>query len=225
MSHTFHVDVTDVVEIEEIAGTGAADDFRALLDAMDFGGHAGMGDDELREMCLMSLQDQDAAEAAYLVLRHVIGDALRDGQLRNMASEMREERLWEEYVDPAFHERLFRAGSLLHAARPRGFPKTDAVRVTLAVRCADPGGQAIFAATPDEAFLVRLLADGMDGRAVLHRFYDDQLKAATFPAAPGIVRISQVTPAGPDAWTVEIIGSHYWLGPLDDTKAFESNAA
>lgn len=225
MSHTFHVDVVDCIEIREIDGDWTADDFRALLDAMDFGDHAGMSDDELREMCLMSLQDQDAGEAAYLVLRHVIGDALRDGQLRNMASEMREEKLWEEYVDPAFHERLFRAGSLLHAAKPQGYPKTDAVKVTLAVRCADPNGQALFAATPADAFLVRLIADGMDGRAILHRFYGDQLKAATFPAAPGIVWTSKVAATGPDAWTLEIIGSHYWLGPLDDTKTFESNAA
>ncbi|WP_417518581.1 hypothetical protein [Minwuia sp.] len=225
MSHTFHVDVRDVIEIEEIDGTWTADDFRALLDAMDFGDHAGMAEDELREMCLMSLQDQDPNDAAYLVLRYVIGDALRDGQLRNMSSEMQDEKLWEEYVDPAFHERLFRVGSLLYAARPQVFPKTDAVRVTLEVRCPDAEGRALFDATPDEAFLVRLVADGMDARAVLHRFYGDQMKQAHFPEAPGIVWISEVSPAGPEAWTVELIGSHYWLGPLDDTKSFESNAA
>ena len=225
MSHTFHVAVTDFVEIGEIPGTWTAADFRTLLDAMDFGDHAGMGDDELREMCLMSLQDLDPGDAACLVLRHVIGTALREGQLRNMASEMQEEKLWEEYVDPAFHERLFRAGSLLYAARPRVYPKTDAVKVTLDVRCPDPEGQALFASTPDDAFLVRLIADGMDDSAVLHRFYGDQLKQAAFPEAPGIVWISRIAPAAPGAWTIELIGSRYWLGPLDDTKAFESGAA
>ena len=224
MTSRFQIDVADFSEIEEIAGDWTAADFRALLDAMEFGDHAGMDDGELREMCLMSLQDQDPEDAAFLVLKHVIADDLRDSQMRNMANEMQEENLWEDYVDPAFHERLFRVASLLYAAQPRVFPKTDAVRVSLAVRSSDPAGQALFNAAPADAFLVRLIADGMDDRAVLNRMYGDQLKEPEFPNAPNIVWTAKVVANGADAWAVDIIGSGYWLGPLEDTRSFESNA-
>lgn len=122
MENHFQVQVIGFSNIREIEGAWTTKDYEALLDAMEYGDHSGMGDQDLREMCLMSLQDQEPEEAAYLVLKHVVGDVLREGQLRNMAIEMQDEKLWEEYVDPDFHERLFNAGSLLNAAMPGKFP-------------------------------------------------------------------------------------------------------
>jgi len=52
---------------------------------MEFGDQSELSPDDLREMCLMSLQDLEPDEAAYLLLKHVIGDGLRDGQLRQMS--------------------------------------------------------------------------------------------------------------------------------------------
>ncbi|MEH6728899.1 MAG: hypothetical protein V7703_22355, partial [Hyphomicrobiales bacterium] len=125
MTNSFHVQVLDFSNLLEIEGAWTNSDFAALLEQMEFGDQSGLAEDDLRDMCLMSLQDLDPDDAAYLVLKHVIGDALREGQLRNMANEMLEEKLWEDYVDPAYHERLFNVGSLLYAAMPRVFLKPD----------------------------------------------------------------------------------------------------
>ena len=131
MKNIFSVQLQEFSSLLEIDGAWTLSDYSKLLDAMEFGDVSQIDDGELRDMCLMSLQDLEPEEAAFLVLDHVIGDSLREGQLRNMANEMLDEKLWEEYVDPSFHERLFNVGSLLYAAFPRVFPKPDAVHIVL----------------------------------------------------------------------------------------------
>lgn len=224
MDHKFHIDVANVSTLREIKGAWTAADFSALLDAMEYGDQSQMSDDELREMCLMSLQDQDADEAAYLVLKQVIGSDLREGQLRNMSNEMMSEKLWEEYVDPHFHERLFNVGSLLYAAKPQTFPKTDALRVTLKVTATNPAVGAHLSPVPTEALLVRLLADGMEANAVLHRLYGEQLRGKSFPNASEIVWITSCHADSGVDFTIELIGSSYWLEALKRTKSYDSNA-
>lgn len=224
MTNSFNVRILNFSNLQEIEDAWEADDFKALLDAMEYGDRTGISDGELREYCLMSLQDQEPEEAAYLVLRHVIGDALRDGQLRNMANEMLEEKLWEEYVDPAFHERLFNVGSLLYATMPRIFPKPDAVRVKLEVTSSNAASAELLTGSLNESFLVRLLADGMDDHAVLHRLYGEQLKGQSFPNADEVVWIVRTEAVGKEVLEIEVIGSGYWLDALERSEAYESTA-
>ena len=88
MTNIFHVRVLDFSQIEEIDGARSDQDFADLLEAMDYGDQSGMDEDERREMCLLSLQDMEPEDAAYVVLKHDMGDVLRDGQLRNAANGM-----------------------------------------------------------------------------------------------------------------------------------------
>lgn len=224
MKTTFHVRVRDFSNLLEIEGARTTDDFAALLDVMEYGDRSGMNDDELREMCILSLQDLAPEEAAYVVLKHDVGDVLRDGQLRNLANEMQEEKLWEDYADSSLHERLFNSGSLLYAAFPRVFPKPDAVRVQLEVSTAEPAARALLNGALDESFLVRLLADGMDDRAILHRLYGDQLKGKSFPNADEVVWIVRTEAISADIMRLEVISSGYWLDALEDTDSYDSAA-
>ncbi len=224
MTNSFHVQLLDFSNLLEIEDAWKSEDFAALLDAMEYGDRSGMSDDELREMCLMSLQDQEPEEAAFLVLSHVIGDDLRENQLRNMSNEMLDEKLWEEYVDPAFHERLFNVGSLLYSAMPRTFPKPDAVHARLEVTASNAASRELLTDSPNESFLVRLLADGMDDHAVLHRMYGGQLAGNSFPNADEIVWIVRTEAAAEDVWMMEVISSGYWLDALEGTKSYESSA-
>lgn len=224
MSNEFQVRVLGFSNIMEIEGTRTSADYAALLEATEYGDISGMDDAELREMCLMSLQDLKPAEAAYLVLKHDMSDVLRDGQMRNIATEMPDEKLWEEYVDPSLHERLFNAGSLLYRAFPQSFPKPDAVRVELEVTAANPGARAQLARPLEESFLVRLLADGMDRTSVIHRMYGEQLDGKSFPGADQVAWIVNSTPVREDVVVLEVIGSGYWLDDLEHTRAFQSDA-
>ncbi len=224
MTHTFQVDVTAFETLQEVAGQWTPKDYTALLDAMEFGDSTGLDDTELRDMCLMSLQDQEPEAAALFVLQHIIGEDLRDGQLRNMANEMRTEKLWEEYVDPAFHARLFTVGSLLYAAQPSVFPKTDAVRVTLDVTTPDADANDLLAPTLNPAFLARLLAGGMDDHAVLNRLYGEQLAGTSFPNASDIIWTATAKETSKDHFAVEILSSGYWLDAFERTASYEVQA-
>lgn len=224
MTYKFAVKVLKFSTLQEVEGAWKTDDYAALLDTMDFGDRSGLGDTELREMCLMSLQDQEPEEAAYIVLHHIIGDDLRTGQLRNIANEMREEKLWEEYVDPAFHARLFTVGSLLYAALPNVFPKTDAVLIEFEVTAVDADGETLLIPVPDPSFIVRLLAGGMDDHAVLRRLYDEQLTGMFFPNAADIAWTSRIKSLGEGTFGAEVISSGYWLDALDCVETYEANA-
>jgi hypothetical protein len=220
----FSVHLLDFSNLLEIEGSRTSADFVALLETMEYGDTSGMSEDELREMCLMSLQDLGPVEAAYLVLKHDMGDVLRDGQARNLAGEMLEEKLWEEYADSTLHERMFNAGSLLYAAFPQDFPKPDAVHVRLEVTAENATAKELLTASPNESFLARLLADGMDNHAVLNRMYGKELTGKSFPNADEIVWIVRTEALSEAAMRIEIISSGYWLDALENTEHYESNA-
>ncbi len=221
---TYTVQLRDFANLQEIDGQWTASDFATLLDEMDFGDRTGLSNTELRAMCLMSLQDQEPEDAAYIVLKHVIGDTLREGQLRNAANEMREEKLWEEYVDPAFHGHMFKAGSLLYAALPRVFPKTDAAQVTIEVNAQNEQGKSHLLPAPAPSLLVRLLAGGMGDHAVLNRFYGDQISGKSFPNATDIVWLAQIDAASDESCVIKIVSSGYWLNALQDTETYDVRA-
>jgi len=225
MENRFQVRVVHFSNLLEIEGARTTRDYLALLEAMEFGDTAGLSDADLRDMCLMSLQDREPAEAAYLVLKHDLGDVLRDGQIRNVAGEMLDEKMWEEYANSSLHERFFNAGSLLYAAFPKDFPKPDAVHVTLEVTALTPAARRLLTTTLNESFLVRLLADGMEDHAVLHRLYGDALKGTSFANADEVIWIVRTTPGtDADSLHLEVISSGYWLDPLQDTRSYESTA-
>lgn len=224
MANAFRVQVQSFANLLEIEGARTTADFAALLDAMEYGDTSGMSDEELRDMCLLSLQDLEPAEAAYVVLKQDMSDALRDGQARNLSSEMLDEKLWEEYADSALHERFFKAGSLLYAASPGAFPKPDAVSVTLEVTASNDASRDLLTETPNESFLVRLLADGMDDHAILNRLYEDELKGTSFPNAAEVVWIVRANRVSNDALKIQVIGSGNWLDPLKETESYESSA-
>lgn len=212
------------VTLPEIEGARTDDDFVALLDAMEFGDTAGMNSADLREMCVMSLQDREPAEAAALVLERDLGDRLRAGQIRSLAVEMLDDKLWEEYSDMSLHESLFNAGSLLYEAFPRSFPAPDAVRVELEAVATNEAGSEALAQASRESFLVRLLADGMDKASVLHRLFAEQLAGKPFAEADTIVWTARTQPIDVRTVRIDATSSGYWLDPLRDVRAYESTA-
>jgi len=224
MATNFLVRLLSFSNLLKIEGARTSNDFTALLDAMEYGDQSGMTEEELREMCIMSLQDLEPAEAAYQVLKHDMGGDLRDGQMRNAASEMLEEKLWEEYADSSYHERMFNVGSLLYAAIPAVFPKPDAVRVELEISATSEPAWRLLSSSPSESLLVRILADGMDSHAVLHRLYSEELKGKYFPTADEVVWIVRTEVTGEHVMKIEVISSGYWLDALRDTKSYESTA-
>ena len=224
MKAKYDVKVMRFAILNELEGVWLADDFLALLELMEFSDTAGLSANELREMCLMSLQDLEPRDAAALILKYRLGDKLSKGEISNMSSEMLDEKLWEEDSDMSLHEQLFNVASLLAAAFPARFPEPDAVRVSLQISAANPLAKEVLSRPPGESFLVRLLADGMDGAAVLPRLFEDQLTGDSFPEAESIIWTVKTDSVDDHTIEAHIISSGYWLDSLRNTRSYESNA-
>ncbi|MEZ6185066.1 MAG: hypothetical protein R3F62_08670 [Planctomycetota bacterium] len=98
MAPSFHVSVLSYRLVEEIEGGWTEADFVRLLEAQDYGDTSGMSPEELREICVRSLQDLPLDEAAALLMRHKLEGALRSGQVENLSHEVADERHWEHWL-------------------------------------------------------------------------------------------------------------------------------
>lgn len=220
----FEVQVVRFSILNQLEGVWLAPDFVALLELMEFDDIGAIDADDLRDMCLMSLQDLGPRDAAALLLHYKLGDKLSKGEISEMSIEMLDEKLWEEDSDMTLHEQLFNVGSLLSAAFPSRFPECDAVRVSLQITAGNGLAEEVLSRPLGESFLVRLLADGMDDGAVLHRLFDEQLAGRSFPEADSIIWVVHTESIGECAVKVDVISSGYWLDSLRNTRSYRSSA-
>jgi hypothetical protein len=220
----FEVQIVRFSVLNEMQDAWLADDFVTLLELMEYDDIEEFDTDELREVCLMSLQDLGPRDAAALLLQYKLGDKLSKGEISEMSSEMLDEKLWEEDSDMTLHEQLFNVGSLLFAAFPTRFPESDAVCVALHITAGNELAEEVLSQPLSESFLVRLLADGMDQDAVLHRLFDEQLAGQSFPEADCIVWVVRTEAIDANTLKADIISSGYWLDSLRKTRSYRSGA-
>lgn len=197
-------------EVHDLPGSWPASRLRRLVELLEL---EGVGDDELRDMATMGLQDHDPEDAAALVLQAVFGDGMRTGVREELAHDLGGDRPWEEFATLSQQRGIFEACVLLQEALPRSFGKPDAVRCELALTATGNTARGWLEAEPvDPALLLRVLAAGMGEQAVLRRLFEDALAGPAFPEAPAIVWHSERVADG----TLAVWSSHQWLDPLED---------
>lgn len=219
----YRIHVARFEELREVDGDWQSADLVAILEKLGVDGAAELSPAEIHEMCILSLQDLEPAQAATVVLEHKLGDVLTDGQIQNLSHDCQFDKLWEQGGDMELHRAMFSVGSLLAAVHEQQFPTPDAVRVTLELEC--PDAEAVERLTDDTApeTIVRMLASGMDEDAILIRLFEDQLSDQKFPEARSIIWDLEVDRTGEHTATLQIISSGYWLDPLRQTESFQWN--
>ena len=195
--------------------------YRDLLDLMEFENVAGLDPSELKDMCLMSLTDNEPEDAATIVLSYVFKDKLNKGQIANLSNEILEEKLWEEYADLSLHEEFFAVHQLLYDAFEGTFPHPEAVSFQVRLQETDKKGLALFENNP-EPTLVRLLVKGMADNNVIHRLFDEQLDGEKFPEAKDILWQLQLTRNEAGELIADVISSSYWFKDLKYVEQFEA---
>lgn len=128
---TLDVELLSYKKVREIPEQWNHEQLRKLLEFMEFDGWESIDDSELREYTVMALQEMESDEAAEMVLTHVLGDKLKHGQIKDMAQDMRHDKLWEEYQDIYLHAPLHTCGVILREAFPRKMPDTEVIRCEL----------------------------------------------------------------------------------------------
>ncbi|MDA3945871.1 MAG: hypothetical protein PF439_04225 [Helicobacteraceae bacterium] len=223
MEKKFNVEIVSFKKIDKIEDAWSSDDYRALLLMMDMDEEdvASIQPNELKEMCLMSLNDLEHHAAAKLLLTYVFQDAITEGKIDQICHVMADDKLWEEFADPAYHKRLFDAYGLLREAYNGIFPHPTGVQFHIKITSK---GKEAFELFDDSLYpaLVRLLASGLGEDAILHRLYDEQISGKKFTEAESIVWILKERSRSDLEREYEIVSSELWFGELADVDSFEA---
>ena len=225
MDNEFNVEILKFVKISEIEKAWKADDYKALLSMMDIGEDdlGGMNESELKEMCLMSLNDFEHHESAEFLLTHIFKDEITEGKIDQMSHQMAEAKLWEEHADPAYHMSIFNAYGLLRKAYNGIFKEPTAVKFTIKITANDKDSFEIFDPSL-HAVIVRLLSNGLDETAILNRLYEEQISGEIFPGAKNILwRLKEISKTEKEH-RYEIISSDLWFGELEEGMSFKAKA-
>jgi hypothetical protein len=186
MANAFNVVIQSITEIHTLPGIWDDKALNALLalgDADDLGDLAGQ---DLLEMTLMVLQDMGNQKAGELVLEAIFGNSMRPGVRQNLIDDLQQDEPWSDFAEVSQQRGLFVAVVLLHQAFPTRYGTPDAQVLRINVQTKSPAGLAAMD-TAEPAWLLRLLAGGMDDSNIVHRIYGDDLSAGPFKSAAGLI--------------------------------------
>jgi len=194
--------------------------YKDLLGVMDYGDISEIADAELKDMCYMSITENEPEEAARLILGYVFNDRLNAGQIDNLSNEMREEKMWEEYAEIGYHEDFFNTGQILYDAFNGKFPHPEAVKFEVKIT-SDKLKDLLIDNKISEAAIIRLLAQGMPKNTLINRLFTDKLSSESFEEAENIIWQTDTTIQSDDAVLVSIISSKYFFQDLKYTENFK----
>ncbi len=192
--------------------------FRQILQQVEYDEIAEIDPADLRDMAVMALQDIKPEQGAEAVLAVLAGDLSR-GVRQNLAHEMKESRIWEEFANPAAHAAIFATAVLLHEAFPKVYPRPEIARLTLQVTASNAAAAGLLS-LPTPSLAARLAAAGMVEHSTLRRMYAASLAAGSFPEAAAIIWQVREHRVSPEAAEWEIYSSWYWLRPLQFVREF-----
>jgi hypothetical protein len=223
MTAQFNVQIGSFRKINKILNAWSNKDYLQLMAIMGLNdGLDDMEESELREMCMMSLNDLEATEAAKIVLTHLFTE-LAEGKIDQLSNDMIGDRMWEEYSDCLLHEGFFSAYALLREAFNGVFAEPTGVEFTVNVTATDADDLSIFDQSL-HASMVRLLASGLSPDVLLHRLFEDQITGTQFPEATGILwQLESVTSEGLSR-QFKMVSSDFWFGQLANIEMFEASA-
>lgn len=223
MDNEFNVEILTLEKISEIKNAWMADDYKALLSMMDIAEDelGGMSESELKELCLMSLNDFDHHESAKFLLTHIFKDEITEGKIDQLSHHMAETKLWEEHADPAYHTSLFNAYGLLREAYNGIFKEPTGVKFTVKITANDKDSFEIFDPSL-YAVIVRLLSNGIDKTAILNRLYEEQISGESFPDAKNLLWGLKEISIKEMEHQYEITSSDLWFGELEKGMIFEA---
>lgn len=225
MNNEFNVEILSFQKISKIENAWMEDDYKALLSIMgiDEDELRGMSESDLKEMCLMSLNDFEDHESAKFLLTHLFKDEISDGKMDQLSHQMVESNLWEEHADAAYHKSLFNAYGLLREAYNGTFAEPTGVKFTVKITANKKHSFEIFEPSL-HAVMVRLLSKGLNESAILNRLFEEKINGENFPDAKNIIWILKEKSITEKERQYEITSSYLWFGQLEDITSFDATA-
>ena len=216
----FKVEKLQFVSIQELPNSWSNQNYLELLDLMEYGDTSTLAPMELKEMCLMSLTDNDPEDAAKIVLEYIFKDRLSKGQIDNLSNEILDEKMWEEYADLSMHEAFFNATQLLYQAYNGKFPHPKAVMFQVKVTANSKDDLSVFDDFP-EAALIRLLVAGLSENTLIFRLFEEQVDGYEFKDAKDIIWQLTAEKKAENELVFTVISSSYWFHDLKHITSYE----
>ncbi len=223
MKTIFNVNISKFVTIQELPNAWTDQKYLELLDQMEFGDTSEIAPADLKEMCMMAITDNEPDEAAKIMLDYVFKERLKEGQKENLAHELIDEKIWEEYADLSMHEDFFNVAQFLYQAYNGKFPHPEAVKFQIIITAKNAHELAVFEGQC-EAALLRLLAKGMPDNTLINRLFTEQLKGKTFNEAKDIIWQLKKNGIEGKSISFEVISSTYWFHDIKYVTAFEATS-
>ncbi|MCB0706263.1 MAG: hypothetical protein KDC34_13175 [Saprospiraceae bacterium] len=193
--------------LNEVEGSWTIQDYIELLSRLDFQKPEEIAPQELQEMLFMAITDFEPQQAAEIVLTYTLSDALRTGQIQQLAHEMMEDKVAEEYPDIALHFPLFNVNQLLFKAYNGSFPNTKASILEVEIHFPQHPNIEM-----NKELALKALCNGLRESNLINRLYPDQLAGkTTFPEADHIIWDFHQS----EKDTYSIITSDYWINQED----------
>ena len=212
-------------EIHEMPGAWSHEDFLGLLNHIEYEDTASIPIEELKEMACLALSDFEIEDATVKVLEFRFGDKLNKGQRQNLAEELKDDRLWEEYSDLKLHEELFNVACMLYWTFPKQYSIPDMVSLKLKVVSLNKESNTNLI-KPTPSFLARLLNDGMEDNNIMYRLFDDNINSNSFPESEHIIWKFEESGflTEDNSNTFKIYTSCNWVNKLKGAVPYESTA-
>lgn len=223
MNKDFTVDILSFEKISKVENVWKADDYKALLSMMDIAEDelGDVSESDLKEMCLMSLNDFEHHESAKFLLMHIFKDEITEGKIDQLSHQMIENKLWEEHADAAYHWSFFNAYGLLREAYNGIFKEPTGVKFSVKITAKTDELFDIFDSSL-HAVIVRLLSSGLSDASILNRLYEEQISGDMFPDANNILWKLEEISTTENIRQYEIISSELWFGELEEGMRFDS---
>jgi hypothetical protein len=212
MKMTFKIENLQNHSSKELLNAWELTDYKNILDRLGFTEAATLKDSEIEEMTLMAIADLEPTEAAAELLRFSFVDHLNEGQIDQIANEMQDDKIYEEYPKIALHHRMFAINQLLRKAYNGKFPAGEIVEIQFTIE--DDKHKFDTAESISNEILLKILAPAMPDNSLIKRLFPEELAGEKeFLDADGIVWRSEIVKSG-NKFNVEMISSDYWLGDL-----------
>lgn len=221
MKITFAISIKTFKSIDVLPKSWTTDDYKNLLEVLEYGDTASLSSEELEEMCLLSLADLEPNESAEIVLRYVFKDQFNDGQFENLSHEIIEDQSWETYSDLHKHQDFFNVGQLLYKAYNGKFKHPSAMLFEVVFTAKKAENLCVFD-DELEATIIRLLSQGMPPNTLLKRLLKDELDGADFPDAVDILWQLDKVDSSSLSVSYKVLSSKRWF---DDIKYVEDFTA
>lgn len=179
-------------------------DYKDLLKLFNFPDAETIKPENLREMLFMAISDEEASEAAKILLTYKLSEDLNEGQIDQLSNDMLLDRISEEYPEIHLHYALYSINQLLFHAYNGTFLNTKATRILLEFEEAQEN--------VTKEFMLKALNSALSPSNIIKRLFEDPMTTETrFPDAESIIWQLNSN----DNKNFELITSDYWINRED----------